>query len=82
MSEVELVLLNDTDNCTLYSIQFTTECESEYERFYSKFIHDATLNRDLLKIVQIVDKIAEKEHWKTIFARKENSRITYVHCLF
>ena len=60
MSEVELVLLNDTDNCTLYSIQFTTECESEYERFYSKFIHDATLNRDLLKIVQIVDKIAEK----------------------
>lgn len=59
MSEVELILLNDTDNCTLYSIQFSTEDESEYERFYAKFIEDATLNTDLLRIVQVVDSIAE-----------------------
>lgn len=60
MSEVELILLNDTNNCTLYSIQFSIESESEYERFYNKFIEDAKLNIDLLRIVQIVDSIAEQ----------------------
>ncbi len=60
MSEVELILLNDTGNCTLYSIQFATESESEYERFYSKFIEDARLNPDLLRIVQVVDRIADQ----------------------
>lgn len=59
MSEVELILLNEGNQCTLYSIQFTSEDNSEYERFYAKFIEDAKLNRDLLHIVQIVDKIAD-----------------------
>ncbi len=59
MSEVELILLNEGNKCTLYSIQFTSEDNSEYERFYAKFIEDAKLNRDLLRIVQIVDKISE-----------------------
>ena len=59
MSEVELILLNEGNQCTLYSIQFTSEDSSEYERFYAKFIEDAKLNRDLLRIVQIVDKIAD-----------------------
>ena len=49
MSEVELVLVNDTDKCTIYTIQFSEEAESEYERFYSKFIKDAHLNQDLLR---------------------------------
>lgn len=60
MSEVELILLNEGSRCTLYSIQFTSEDNSEYERFYAKFIEDAKLNHDLLRIVQIVDKIADK----------------------
>lgn len=60
MSEVELILLNDTERCTLYSIQFSGKSESEYERFYNKFIEDAKLNVDLLRIVQVVDKIAEQ----------------------
>lgn len=59
MSEVELVLVNDTDKCTIYSIQFAEEAETEYERFYAKFIEDAQLNQDLLRIVQLVDKIAD-----------------------
>lgn len=41
MSEVELILLNEGNRCTLYSIQFTSEDNSEYERFYAKFIEDA-----------------------------------------
>lgn len=60
MNEVELVLVNDTDRCTIYTIQFSAESESEYERFYSKFINNAQLNQDLLRIVQIVDKIADE----------------------
>lgn len=60
MSEVELILLNEGNSCTLYSIQFNSEGTSEYERFYAKFIQNAKLNRDLLRIVQIVDKIAEQ----------------------
>ena len=60
MSEVELVLVNDTDKCTIYTIQFSEEAESEYERFYSKFIEDAQLSHDLLRIVQVLDKIADE----------------------
>ena len=30
MSEIDLVLVNETDNCTLYTIQFQNEDESEY----------------------------------------------------
>ncbi len=60
MSEVELILLEEGNQCTLYSIQFTTEDNSEYERFYNKFIEDAKLNRDLLRIVQILEKIADQ----------------------
>ena len=60
MSEVELVLVNDTDKCTIYTIQFSEETDTEYERFYSKFIEDAQLNQDLLRIVQLVDKIANE----------------------
>ncbi len=60
MSEVELVLLEEGNQCTLYSIQFSTEDNSEYERFYNKFIEDAKLNRDLLRIVQILGKIADE----------------------
>lgn len=37
MNEVELVLVNDADKCTIYTIQFSEEAETEYERFYSKF---------------------------------------------
>lgn len=59
MSEVELILLNEGNKCTLYSIRFASEENSEYERFYDKFIKDAKLNRDLLRIVQIIDKIAD-----------------------
>lgn len=73
MSEVELILLNEGNCCTLYSIQFTSEDESEYERFYSKFIEDAKLNRDLLRIVQLVDKIAEEGALERLF-RPEGKR--------
>ena len=50
MSEAELKIFDDSKNCTLYTIQFMTESDSEFERFYKKFINDAILNEDLLRI--------------------------------
>lgn len=51
MSEVELILLNDTGNCTLYSIQFSAESESEYERFfrYEGGMNDSVVALPVLK---------------------------------
>ncbi len=67
MSEVELVLINDGKECTLYSIQFASEDTSEYERFYQKFIENAKLNRDLQKIVQILYNISEDGALERLF---------------
>lgn len=41
MSEIDLVLVNETDKCTIYTIQFQSENETEFERFYNKFKDDA-----------------------------------------
>ena len=78
MSEVELVLVNDTDKCTIYTIQFLAESGSEYERFYSKFIEDAQLNQDLLRIVQRVDKIAEEGALERFFRPEGKMRDSVV----
>lgn len=78
MSEVELILLNEGDKCTLYSIQFTSEDNSEFERFYAKFIEDAKLNRDLLRIVQIVDKIADEGALERFFRPEGKMRDSVV----
>ena len=46
MSEVGLMRLNYNRKCTLYSIQFMTENEAEFERFYNRFKEDAVFNKD------------------------------------
>jgi hypothetical protein len=48
MSELDLVLVNETTNCTIYSIQFVSEDESEFEKFYKMFKDDAEYNPDLV----------------------------------
>lgn len=67
MSEVELILLNEGNQCTLYSIQFASEDDTEFDRFYAKFIKDVHLNRDLFRIVQIVDRIAQEGALERLF---------------
>lgn len=78
MSEVELVLVNDTDMCTIYTIQFSEESESEYERFYTKFIEDAQMNQDLLRIVQLLDKIADEGALERFFRPEGKMRDSVV----
>ncbi len=59
MSEVELMLVNESSNATIYTLQFLSESESEFERFYSKFKEDAEYNEDLMRIVAFINKITE-----------------------
>ncbi|WP_028913204.1 hypothetical protein [Prevotella sp. MA2016] len=59
MSEAELLLVNEAKNCTLYTIQFLSETDSEFEQFYNKFKDDAELNPDLMRIVNFIGKIAD-----------------------
>ena len=59
MSEAELLLVNNADGCTIYTIQFLSENESEYERFYTRFKDDAEYNPDLMRIVALINKIAD-----------------------
>lgn len=67
MSEVDLMILNEGAKCTLYTIQFMSEDESEYQRFCNKFKDDAKLNPDLLNILKIVDSITERGALERLF---------------
>lgn len=58
MSEVELYLISESDNCTIYTLQFLRDIESEFEKFVSKFRNDAEFNEDYLKIATFIKRIA------------------------
>lgn len=67
LKEIDLVLVNETDKCTLYTIQFQNENESEYERFYNKFKDEAEYNPDLMRIVAFINKIAQNGAFERFF---------------
>lgn len=77
MSEVELLLINESDSCTIYTIQFLTETDSEFERFYNKFKEDAVYNPDLVRIVSFIDKISDRGALERFFRPegKYNDRV-------
>ncbi len=57
MSEVELLLVNSSESCTMYTIQFMSDDKSEFEKFISKFRNDAVLNTDFQTIMRFVQQI-------------------------
>lgn len=59
MSEAQLILVNETTNCTLYTIKFLTNDVSEFENFYNKFKDNLELNPDLMRIIGFLSKIAD-----------------------
>ena len=59
MSEAELLLMKEAKNCTMYTVQFLDDEESEFEKFYQRFKDDVELNTDLMRIVGILGKIAD-----------------------
>ena len=55
MSEVELLLLDQTENCTVYTIQFLSDDLNEFEKFVAKFQADGELNKDFRIIAKFID---------------------------
>lgn len=58
MSEVELYLINEGENCTIYTLQFVRDMESEFEKFISKFIDSAEYSEDYTRIAAFISRIA------------------------
>lgn len=59
MSEVELYLIRDGENCTIYTLQFLRDMESEFEKFVSKFREDAEYSEDFSRIAAFITRIAK-----------------------
>lgn len=59
MSEVELVLLDQNENCTVYTIQFLNDNMNEFEKFVSKIRADGSLDKDYRAIARFIDQILD-----------------------
>lgn len=57
MSEVELYLIQDGENCTIYTLQFLRDVESEFEKFVAKFREDAEYSEDFSRIAAFIKRI-------------------------
>lgn len=67
MSEVELYLINEGENCTIYTLQFLRDIESEFEKFVTKFRDDAEFSEDFLKIATFIKRIARTGAYERYF---------------
>lgn len=70
MSEVELLIVNSSDSCTMYTIQFLSDDRSEFEKFISKFRQDAELNPDFQAIMRFVEQILANGALERYFRRE------------
>lgn len=59
MNEVELYLIKEGDSCTIYTLQFLKDVESEFEKFVAKFREDAEYSEDFSRIAAFVSRIAQ-----------------------
>lgn len=77
MSEAELRLITDERNCTIYTIQFLSDDDSEFEKFYSKFKDALEYNEDFEKLLNIIGKIADYGAFERYFCPegKMNDRV-------
>ncbi|MCQ2084449.1 MAG: hypothetical protein MJY58_08175 [Bacteroidaceae bacterium] len=80
MNEIDLVLVSETDNCTIYTLKFQDESQTEFERFYSKFKDDAVYSPDLMHIVAFINKIAQNGAFERLF-RPEGKMTDHVVAL-
>lgn len=70
MSEVELYLIEEGDNCTVYTLQFLQESESEFEKFVSKFIDNAEYSEDYTRIAAFIKRIYSTGALERYFRRE------------
>lgn len=59
MSEVELLLLDQSENCTVYTIHFMSDELNEFEKFVKKFQTEGYLNKDFRIIAKFIDQILD-----------------------
>ena len=59
MSEVELYLIQNGENCTIYTLQFLRDVESEFEKFVAKFRDDAEYSEDFSRIAAFIKRSAK-----------------------
>ena len=56
---MELYLIQDGENCTIYTLQFLRDVESEFEKFVTKFREDAEYSEDFSRIAAFIKRIAK-----------------------
>ena len=57
MKEVELYLIGESEQCTVYTLQFLRDEDNEFEKFVSKFINDEDYSEDYTRIAAIIRNI-------------------------
>ena len=77
MNEAELRLVKSTESCTMYSIQFLSEDQSEFEKFYAKFKEESVYNEDFERLLNIIGRIADIGAFERFFRPegKMNDRV-------
>ncbi len=70
MNEVELYLITEGENCTIYTLQFLRDTESEFEKFISKFINDSDYSEDYSRIAAVISRIARTGAYERYFRRE------------
>ena len=78
MSEVELILLNNSDKCTVYTIQFLGDELNEFNKFVNKFKEDSELNADYRAIIRYVEQIIERGALERYFRNEGKMRDSVV----
>lgn len=70
MSEVELLLVTSSDSCTVYTIQFLSDEQTEFEKFIAKFRNNAKLNPDFQAIMRFIEQILANGALERFFRRE------------
>lgn len=73
MSEVELLLVNSGNSCTMYTIQFLSDDQSEFEKFVTKFRQDAELNPDFQAIDTLQGYVIDLQKFERLLKQEIRS---------
>lgn len=67
MKEVEIILVSESEKCTIYTIKFSSKDITEFEDFYKRFFQHATLNEQLQKVIRAVIHISNNGAFERYF---------------
>lgn len=70
MSEVELFMIDQGENCTVYTLQFLRDADNEFEKFVAKFKTDAEYSEDYTRIAAFISRIYRTGALERYFRRE------------